>query len=151
MLGFFWMGCDAGDDPEVLYANNFVPIENLYKPTERRQVPETIEEKAFVEYDRKNYPEAARWLQKLESPDAGQRFYLAVALMASQQESAAKPLLEQLIQEDQPYKPLTEWYLALCFVRENQMGEAEALLDFIAQSPGHPYQGEAGKLLERVK
>ena len=148
ILAGAWQSCtNAVEDPATLFANYFVPVDNMFKPTTKRQVPETVEEKAFVEYDRKNYPEAARWLKEIKEPEAGHRFYLATSLMASQQETAATPILEVLIKEDQIYKPITEWYLALCYVKESKTDKAKALLDFISNTPVHPYQKQATQLM----
>ena len=48
------------------------------------------------------------------------------------------------------WRASAQWYLALAYLRNNQIADAQALLQTIARLNGHPYQQEARQLLPRL-
>jgi tetratricopeptide (TPR) repeat protein len=150
VLLFVQCGSEESSSFDVIYGNFFVPVQNIYKPSGKRPQPETLEEKALMEYDQKDYPQAALFLGQVEPQTPDIRFYHANALMASQQTKEAIPILEQLLKEDHAYRQSCEWLLALSYLKNNRVEEAANLAGLVAQTPGHPNQSYAQQLLEKI-
>jgi tetratricopeptide (TPR) repeat protein len=150
VLFFTQCGSEESTNLDVIYGNFFVPVQNIYKPSGKRPQPKTLEEKALMEYDQKDYPEAALFLGQVEPQTTDIRFYHANALMASQQTKEAIPILEQLLTEDHAYRQSCEWLLALAYLKNNRLEEAANLANLVAQTPGHPNQSFAQQLLQKI-
>ncbi len=86
---------------------------------------------ALRAYEQGQYTEAIHRLQselQIAPDDNGLRLYLAVSLLMQGQNTAAEPLLRQMVAaQDLTTVPAT-WYLALCLMQQGQADEAHLLL-----------------------
>ena len=48
-------------------------------------------------------------------------------------------------------KLFAEWYLTLCYLKDDDIEQARQLLKTINSSSGHPQQSQAARLLEELK
>ncbi|WP_018619184.1 hypothetical protein [Spirosoma luteum] len=76
------------------------------------------------------------------------------AAIAGLQRPNRQPAINDLValSAGQPghWRASAQWYLALAYLQNNQIAEAQALLQTIARLNGHPYQQEARQLLTRL-
>jgi hypothetical protein len=52
---------------------------------------------------------------------------------------------------DQAHLEDSEWLLALCYIKTGEEEKAKTLLEKMADSKGHRYSGQSGKLLKKIK
>jgi tetratricopeptide (TPR) repeat protein len=149
LIAFQWVS-NREVNNDSLFRQHFFPTENIYQPTPKRKTPETVQAKAFADYDRKNFPESIQWFARIEAPEPPVRFYHANALLAAHQQAEAIPLLERLLNEQHAYRQPTEWFLSLAYLQQGDLDKAIPLLELIINTPGHPYQLQAQGLLEKL-
>jgi len=105
-------------------------------------------------YDRKAYKKAYPAL--LEEVAAGgdslSIIYAGVAAIGSGQAEKAIPLLEPLLSSEnwRLYGAEISWYLALAYVDQQRLEEANKLLLIIAQTDG-PYSAQAKELMQQIQ
>ncbi|SHI55051.1 tetratricopeptide repeat protein [Pseudozobellia thermophila] len=141
----------TGIDTEALYNTHFSPYENVVHPIERGEQLEDLKTKAFTAYEEGDYALALSLFKDLQdkSNDDYIKFYEAIALMQLNKHSDAVALLETYIRSDGELKNRAEWYLALSYLRLDQVDKSTSLLKNVADHNGFKAK-EARKLLEEL-
>lgn len=122
-------------DTNDLYDTYFDTYPNLILPTTRGgQENGGILEKAFFNYDRRQFEEANRAFETYlqNNKDSRISFYQAMGLMNSRKLEEAKKILvsvEKSENESFEYMQETRWYLALLYMREGNKENALKLLE----------------------
>ncbi|MEM6815396.1 MAG: hypothetical protein AAF600_13590 [Bacteroidota bacterium] len=122
-------------DTNDLYDTYFDTYPNLILPTTRGgQENGGILEKAFFNYDRRQFEEANRAFETYlqNNKDTRISFYQAMGLMNSRKLEEAKKILvsvEKSENESFEYMQETRWYLALLYLREGNKENAVKLLE----------------------
>ncbi|MEM9867183.1 MAG: hypothetical protein AAF765_05820 [Bacteroidota bacterium] len=122
-------------DTNDLYDTYFDTYPNLILPTTRGgQENGGILEKAFFNYDRRQFEEANRAFETYlqNNKDSRISFYQAMGLMNSGKLEEAKKILvsvEKSENESFEYMQETRWYLALLYMREGNKENAVKLLE----------------------
>ncbi|MGB3468515.1 MAG: hypothetical protein WBA74_24735 [Cyclobacteriaceae bacterium] len=106
---------------------------------------------ALIAYREKQYNQAVLLLDPFTTDDyygSLASFYKAQALMASGEIQKAIPLWEtQLAGTETAYRQSIQWYLALCYIRNEEIPKARTLASEILATPAHAYEDSAKKLL----
>ncbi len=138
LLGFgswllFFNNPDLNTDQ--LYAANFVPYENVVHPIERGEQLEDLKTRAFTSYENANYSLALELFKELQVQhnDPYIAFYEAIVLMQLNNHQEAIPLLEGYIENDGQLKDRATWYLALAYLKQNDVTESKTQLEKLVE------------------
>jgi len=115
---------------DQLYAANFVPYENVVHPIERGAQLEDLKTRAFTAYENANYGLALELFKELQVQhnDPYIVFYEAIVLMQLDNHEEAIPLLEGYIEDNGQLKDRATWYLALAYLKQNDITESKIQL-----------------------
>lgn len=125
---FFFNTPDLNSD--ALYAANFAPYDNVIHPIERGSQPEDLKTKAFTAYENREYPKALELFKELytKQNDSYIDFYSAMVLMQLNRQKEAIELLEGYIEKEGELKDRASWYLALAYLKLDDIGASKAQL-----------------------
>lgn len=103
------------------------------------------------DYQDKKYTDVITDFQKLRSPSASDKMIMAFACMELNNYEAAIPLLVGVIRSnvmtgDKLYQDEAEYYLALCYLKTNQVEQAYGLFNKIYVDDEHTFHGRVNKL-----
>ena len=114
-----------------LYASHFVPYENVVMPIERGEEIKDLKASAFAAYENEEYSNALKLFEKLQTieKDAYIDFYSAMVLMQLNRVEEAIPLLEGYIEKEGKLKDRATWYLALAYLKINNVGASKKELN----------------------
>ena len=141
-------------DYNALYAENFTPYEDMILD---RGENETSSESELTEgmeaYNNHQYEVAAQKLssyltQNSEKP--GVALYIGISQMELNHMLDAIKYLD-LAQQDPLFAQQAQWYLALLFVKNNQIDKARNQLSIISKNDDHYKRSEAKDLLRKIK
>ncbi len=134
---------------EQLYATYFTPHANTLAPIERGETALTVLEEAFFAYENNNYKQAITLFNLVDEimyPDVV--FFKASAHMAIEQHRTAIPLLKSYAEKDAAYATYSHWYLALCYLKTDQLPPARSQLQLIVKNQYYPAKKAAALLKE---
>ncbi len=116
---------------DQLYAVNFVPYENVVHPIERGEQLEDLKTRAFTAYEDADYSLALKIFKELQVQQADPyiSFYEAIVLMQLNNHQEAIPLLKDYIENDGQLKDRATWYLALAYLKQNDIAESKTQLE----------------------
>jgi hypothetical protein len=140
-----------------LYADNFEPyMDESLNPTSRSDEEEmSAFEKFQLSYWKRNYNDALAAFQKLSpalQENDNLRFLRAIALMALSQVDEAAIILEEVSKNPKStYKTEAVYYLALCYVRNEQFDSARKKLTSYLSDPDALKKDKAKTLLNDLK
>ncbi len=136
--------------PEQLFAQYYQAYD--WNPVLRNEALPPPINQALDFYDTKAYTKALPLLQQLsqERPqDIPTRLALVSSLLANQQASLALPHLEEIAQRnDILYQDQVRWYTALAYLQSDQIAEAKAALQILAQNKNADYHRAAQDLMK---
>lgn len=121
---------------ERLFNRYFIAYENISQSREEGKPFSENFQKGMGYYDVGDYKQAFIWLQKADKENLAPpeiAFYTGVAALASGQAEKASGYFQKAIKEHRFAEP-AEWYLALSYVKQEKMGDAERVLQNIEQS-----------------
>lgn len=145
----FFNGPDLNTDQ--LYAANFAPYENVVHPIQRGEQLENLKTRAFIAYEDADYGLALELFKELQvqQTDPYIAFYEAIILMQLNKHQEAVPLLEGYIGNDGQLKDRAIWYLALAYLKENDVGKSTTQLEKLIEL-GSFKKEAAQELLEEL-
>ena len=139
---------------EEVFAANFEPYPNIIAPIVKGDNEVTEREKAFQLYEQGDYETALPLLNELafEKEDTIALFYHANILLTQNKTTEAISQLKTVTQFNQSaFSQPAEWYLALAFVKNNQIDEAKKLVNNnIVSNENHPYYRSAITLVKHL-
>lgn len=145
--------------PERLFVQNFEPYRNIIQPVARGENINTIESSAFVAYENKNYHKAINLFNSVEDPDTTYiLFYKAMCQLSINNAAEAIKLLTPIAtsakdkDQDKNFKELSNWYLALAYLKNNEEAKAISQFSLVAYHPSHTFKKEEAKsILDALK
>lgn len=140
---------NQGISNDELYAANFTPHANTLAPIERSESLVTTQEKAFFAYENNNFEEAITLFEEIEEEaHPNIQFYKASSLMALGQVEEAIPILEEFAQQNETYSSYAHWYLALAYLKRNQVAKSKKQLQMIIANDYYPSKKAQALLAE---
>ncbi|MEA3443547.1 MAG: tetratricopeptide repeat protein [Bacteroidota bacterium] len=132
-----------------MYFNHYNSVDNFRSDVNN---PNDILIKAFIEYDDYKYKQAIplfKQVIELDRTNIKSRFFAGISYMEINQEEDASELFQFIINHnDNLFIEQSEWYLALCFLKTDQMAIAIKHLKAIANNQGHFFKAKASEILE---
>lgn len=142
-----------------LVGNNFEPYPNTIVVRGDATVSTLSIGMGF--YDQKQYKKAAEALGKhieqkenQETPAnelADVRFYLAISQYLSKDLTGAAANFQQVIEQSPTFREMSEWYLALTYLKANDTTKGKTQLELVAGNERHSKSEAAKALLEKLK
>jgi tetratricopeptide (TPR) repeat protein len=137
---------------EKLFAEYYEPYPNLASSV-RGELAEGKLQHALQQYDAGDFKAALKFLQEIlaaEPENTMAQFYAGVCYLKLKDAERAITSLQQVIaQQDQRLMEPAEWYLALAYLRKNDVAPARMTLNGIIAKE-HAYREQARQLLERL-
>ncbi len=123
-LGFWSFKNIYYPSTEKLYSQNFEPYRNIIQPIVRGENLNTIEYRAFVAYENKDYHKAINLFNSVKNPNETYiLFYKAMCYLSINKASKAINLLETLSllsnqdEDNQKLSNKAYWYLGLAYLK----------------------------------
>ena len=136
-------------DPQALFASYYQPYPNIVNPIERSAA--NIQNDGLSNYEQGNYQQAVMQFEEelKQFPQSDFRlFYQALAYLEVGDNENALKNLAQINEPGEFYHP-AQWYLALTYLKAENIDEAKNQLQVIADNPGD-YQRRAIELLDKL-
>ena len=155
-LAWWYLLSSAQATPQALFAEHFEPMDNIIYPITRDLIPNQdtpIEKYAYQAYEQGKYASAIQLFESIPTTNRtlNQILYTNIAQMATGQYQPAITSLKQLANEsDYEFQANAQWYLALAYLRDEQLEKSKTILIQISQTPNHPYMTEAKELLSKI-
>ena len=150
-LPSFWYFGPSNLDNDALFATNFKPFENVVHPIVRGKASDDLKTNAFISYEAKDYTEALNYFDAIlkEGDNATISFYKANVLLQLNKNDEAVKILEQNNELPQKLKVQQQWYLALAYIKTNNINKAIASLNRVIEN-GTYKKKAAEHLLEQL-
>lgn len=137
---------------EILFAEYFQPYPSLI-PIERGDQPENDLQNALLKYEAKDYAGALERFRKVIAVEPDNRvahFYAGIASLALDDRQAAIASFQTVIAlGDGELTELSQWYCALAYLKNNELGRARLLFEQISKANG-VFNRKAEELLKRL-
>jgi len=136
-----------------LFEAYFEPYPNVVYPITRFDEGSlTPAQKAFYEYDQKNYTIAIELFKSLPNYATDQTitFYLAIACLAKDDSQQATKHLLSLLNKNPTINDKVKWYLGLCYLKENKNSLARAYFKDLSETE-NSYTQKAIRILKKIK
>ncbi len=120
---------------EQLYLSYYQPYPNIIAPAVRGAADTSSIAKAFEAYDTENYILSAPLFDQLYESNRTSfaLLYSGISHLENGQTETAIQRFQQLKTEDNDYKDIAQWYLALTFLKDGKRDFAEELLKDLAK------------------
>jgi hypothetical protein len=122
---------DNAKNEDQIYAVYYQPYRNLITSYNRSdEKATTLKEQAMSSYTEGNYNKAIEQFMEIKASeqDAAIHFYLANAYMATGKMDEARANFLWVLKADILFVDQTKWFLALSYIKTNQLNEAKKLL-----------------------
>ncbi len=149
---FFTIGSPPSN--EELFAHYFEPYRNITQPVVRSDAQKSLNETAFNAYENAKFKEALDLFDQvlLNKKEAPLLFYKANTLLALDHPKKAIAIFEQNINTVDIFSEKRYWYLALAYLKNNQLEESKKLLKKLLTIPNSEYKkNEAAALLKKLE
>jgi tetratricopeptide (TPR) repeat protein len=150
---YYFLRENSHPDPRLAFENHFTPFPNDFFPIKRGgEVPASLIDSAFLQYDAGNFGDALMLFERIPvlQRDEVIQFYIANAALATGNPEQAQPILKVLAQNKESVVHIpARWYLALCYLKTNNPGDARVVLNELKAS-NNSYQQKAIGLLEEI-
>jgi len=150
VLAFVLWNRFASSTNEKLFTEYFEPYPNVLQSSVRGVSDESQLSLALQFYEEKEYSTAIEKLEAIEGKDFGVFFYLGSSYLALKDTERAILNFEKNLQSDNKLNTQAEWYLALCYLIDDNMNMCIPVLKSIA-SKENPYSTRANELLTKLK
>ena len=135
---------------KAIYANYFEPSRNIVQPIVRGENLNTIEYRAFVAYEAKNYHKAINLFNSVKNPDQVYiDFYKGICFLAINKPEESIDLLKSVAETNdlnnkhKGFNKKAQWYLALAYVKINDDQNAIKELTEIINDPAENIRKDA--------
>lgn len=149
LLGVFFMQNteEKPVDYLAIYTENYQPYPNIVAPIVKSETDSlTAYEEGFQLYEKGEYAKAIQNLTPSNSTEA--EFYSAISFLAlGKTEKAISSLNIITADGESRFRQPAEWYLALAYLKIEDVAKAKALLSKVMETDGHPYRGRATELM----
>jgi hypothetical protein len=143
-------------DAQKLFAEAFQPYRDAsLNPSVRNEESATPFEQFLQLYWENQHPQALAAFENLSPALRGSDdalFLKANSLLATGQTTAAAALFEAIQSRGESrFAGQAEWYLALCFLKNRDLGKAKKQLERLLSKPNAPQRSEAQRLLRQIR
>lgn len=147
-ISFTWFLTQEKQSNEELFIAYFEPYRNIVHPIVRGESSSDVQTKAFEAYEEKDFDKSITLFNNILKKDSSNTviaFYKANALLQKNQTTEAISIFKENIKSSESLQDKNLWYLALAYVKENNIEEATKTLNqLIALSD---YKSEEAKIL----
>ncbi|QCK15761.1 tetratricopeptide repeat protein [Mangrovivirga cuniculi] len=152
-IGLWQLGYFSNDlSTNEAYITYYSPYEDVITQRNGDQVSLFLE--GMEEYNNKNYEKAIEILSSFtaENPQSDMaKIYLGISYLETDENNAAISIFSDLKSNANGLpKELSHWYLAMAYLKTDNIVEAKNLLNSISESD-HIFSGKADKLLSRLE
>lgn len=149
-LGWLTYYSLSGISNQDLYNAHFEPYPNTVYSITRSDGSESVEREAFVAYESQDYERAAELFLNAGEAITHGDFYLAQVLLQLNRNEEAIELFAKSMLEDSSFEAEANWYLALAYLKENNIESAKEVLE--RQVSQYNFKkAKASELLESLK
>jgi len=152
LFGLGYVQLNRQPSHEALFAQNFTPFTNVIQPIVRGENTENILTKAFIAYENKDYSTAEYYFIKIGNTEDKSYtfFYAAMSQLAQDKTTEAKTQLTTYLNDsNNSLATQAHWYLALIYLKENNLKNAKTELQFVIDIKGD-FETKATELLEQL-
>ena len=138
---------------DQIYAIYYQPYRNLITSYNRSdEKATTLKEQAMSSYTEGDYNKAIEKFKEIKAPeqDAAIHFYIANAYMATGKMDEARTNFLWVLKADILFVDQTKWFLALSYIKSNQLSEAKKLL-FDLTNHENAYKARATEILNTIQ
>lgn len=147
-----WFFLTKATEPEELFAEYFEVYPNVEAPIYRdSSASDSLPTKdlAFRRYADDDFEGAIELFESIAAPDEGTRFYLGMSYLANNNPQQAAAIWEPLSKEAEDYTTQIQWYLALAWLKLDEVEKAKEVLGALAQS-GTAYEERSKAILKAL-
>jgi tetratricopeptide (TPR) repeat protein len=140
-------------NPEQLYQSYYTIYPNIVDPTQRNDTTSAnVISPGFRQYDLGNYEEAVSEFNESlkEGDNEFVLFYLAISYLELNRLNEAIEHFHNYIQNYSSLKSQAQWYLALSYIKNEQLANARIPLQLIAEDDSS-YSEKASNLLNQLE
>jgi tetratricopeptide (TPR) repeat protein len=157
MTGMIWLVSylrpEHVKSSDQIYAVYYQPYRNLitsYNRSDEKAV--TLKEQAMISYTEGDYAKAIEKFKEIKASeqDAAIHFYMANASMATGKMEEAQTNFLWVLKADILFIDQTKWFLALSYIKTNQLNEAKKLL-FELTNHENAYKTRATEILNTIQ
>lgn len=151
LLGVTLFVFNQNPTADSLYASYFEPYPNTVAPIVRNATEKSLESDAFAAYEKGDFQQASELFKEIfkTSDEEYISFYQAISMMELKQSEKAEQIFTST-QWSEPYKERADWYLALNYLHQNKIAQANSVLEKIVKNKTYKFE-EATKLLQKTK
>ena len=153
-LGIWSIKSNYYPSNDAIYADHFEPCRNHIQPVVRSEGATSIEYRAFVAYEAKNYHKAINLFNSSENAHLTYtNFYKGLSYLGLGKTNEAIELLTPIANtmEFEGQKPnwseRADWFIALAHIKNENNSEAEKALNKIVNHPTHTFKKEEAQLI----
>lgn len=135
---------------EQIYASYFKPLTNV-DANVRGENDNSDETKAANAYENEDYFEALNFYQKLVAnnpKNVKNNLFLGISYLATNQPKKAIVVLQTITQSEEYHFDI-QWYLALAYIKNKEIQNAQANLNNLTKEENY-YQKEAQEIIEKL-
>lgn len=128
--------------PQDLFAENFKPYQNVIEPITKSEEELNIKELAFYNYETGQYSKAIFQFDTMfaNSNEGYYLLYKGNALLKLQKYKEAIRVFEIHQVYNDSFKDTSKWYLALAYIKTNQISKGKALLAELVANKAYNYK-----------
>lgn len=150
LAGLFFK--DSKATPHALFDTYYQPAKNIVHPIVRNTLNDNALTKAFVAYQKKDYQNAQSLFGALykDTKVSSLLFYEGISLLEIDEVTEAIKKFEQHKQFSDNVTRMTDWYLALAHIKNNDVQKAKPILEHIISDKNAYKSDVAKKLLKKL-
>jgi len=152
LLGTFFF-FNQGVNNQELFEEHYTSYPNIYTQKGTSDNDKTLFEKTMILYDAKQYPLAKQNFETLNSEREltdGEQFYYGITLLELDDTKTALTQFKNINNTASPLYKDAQWYLALCYVQENNVDQAKLVLTELQEIVGKKKQEEIKTILNQL-
>ena len=151
-MGFWGAKSTYFPSNEAIYSKHFSPCRNTIQPVVRGETINTIEYRAFVAYEAKNFHKAINLFNSVKNPEEAYiKYYKGLCFLQLEKTDEAIELLAPLASatslegKSVNFNNKARWYLALAYIKNNETKKANDQLTLLVNDTSSDYKKEDSK------
>ena len=145
--------------PDQIFAQYFEPYANIFDQKGKSDTSNKDIDSAMDAYSNHQYSESIRLFEKYFKENSAKTslssFYYGIALLANGEHKKSLTILQELNQNKSAQTIISQtplhWYLALAYLKSNNISEAKPLLEAVAKQNVNSFkQKEANEILKSL-
>jgi len=144
---------NQGINNQELFEEHYSSYPNIYTQKGTSDDDKTLFEKTMILYDAKQYKLAQQNFETINSEREltdGEHFYYGITLLELNTPKAALVQFKNITDTSSPLYKDTQWYLALTYIKENDVDKAKVVLTELQDIVGKKKQEEIKTILNQL-